>query len=180
MRFQQFYNGALLALLLNCRVLSTDSIVVYRVTCVLRTCRCGRQVTRAATPWLVTAVRSRHSSSSSCRLHREGKPMSVTWVLLRDSLFSLEMGERGISIRVLFINAHRNKTFLQQKKTSISYWTGSHILFSCVWFLMNMTQHSFIYSNVTEATVGDAGESARGVNLVLVSNSVQVFVPSQH
>lgn len=53
------------------------------------TCRCGRQVTSSATPRLVTAVRSKQSSCSSCRPRSEGSPASVTCVLLSDSFFNL-------------------------------------------------------------------------------------------
>lgn len=42
------------------------------------TWRCGRQVMSSATPRLVTAVRSKQSSCSSCRPRREGSPASVT------------------------------------------------------------------------------------------------------
>lgn len=53
------------------------------------TWRCGRQVMSLATPRLVTAVRSKQSSCSSCRPRREGSAASVTWVLLSDSFFNL-------------------------------------------------------------------------------------------
>lgn len=57
------------------------------------TCRCGKHVMRSATPWLVTAVRSRQRSCSSRRSLRGGSPASVTWVLLSDSFFNLR-GQR--------------------------------------------------------------------------------------
>ena len=47
----------------------------------------------AATPRLVTAVRSRHSSCSSLRLRRGARPASVSPVLLRDSFFRLQGGQ---------------------------------------------------------------------------------------
>lgn len=58
------------------------------------TCRCGKCVIKAATPLLVTAVRSRHSSWSSFRLTSPCSPLSLTWVLLRDSFFNLS-GKKG-------------------------------------------------------------------------------------